>query len=413
MDNKKYSMSWYFDKALDRKAILLDGSNLNWFAYPLFDCIKDEINRTLNSPQPNMDWGYTYPGGLTKFRELIALHESFIEKTGIEKEDVIIGGNGVTGVINFICRFLSEEAKKTGKNELIYPVPSYSGLLMCFSSYDLKPVVVQTEREENFCISFDTISEKFNKKTAAILITNPNNPACCYFNDNKLKKIFEFAVKNDLYIILDAIFEESPSRNPKFIQAFNITKNYNKLIKIKGFSKDIPQLSDLRLGWSISKNKNFNDKMLEYGEATNYSNSSFLEELGKQVMQHRVWLDQGIENESVAKYKSNLEYYHKKIFYGLDKALELLGKSTVFNDHIIPDAGNIIFASIDKDICIKKGIYDSHELFLYILEKTNILVTPGHVFGLDFDKLWFRITVSKEPEVVFDSLKQIERLFMN
>ena len=30
-----------------------------------------------------------------------------------------------------------------------------------------------------------------------------------------------------------------------------------------------------------------------------------------------------------------------------------------------------------------------------------------------FDKLWFRITVSKEPEVVFDSLKQIERLFMN
>ena len=65
--------------------------------------------------------------------------------------------------------------------------------------------------------------------------------------------------------------------------------------------------------------------MLEYGEATNYSNSSFLEELGKQVMQHRVWLDQGIENESVAKYKSNLEYYHKKIFYGLDKALELLG----------------------------------------------------------------------------------------
>ena len=106
MDNKKYSMSWYFDKALDRKAILLDGSNLNWFAYPLFDCIKDEINRTLNSPQPNMDWGYTYPGGLTKFRELIALHESFIEKTGIEKEDVIIGGNGVTGVINFICRIL-------------------------------------------------------------------------------------------------------------------------------------------------------------------------------------------------------------------------------------------------------------------------------------------------------------------
>lgn len=369
MDNEKYSMSWYFDRALERKAMLLDGSNLNWFAYPLFDCIKDEINRTLNSPQPNMDWGYTYPGGLTKFRELIAQHESFIEKTSIEKEDVIIGGNGVTGVINFICRFLSEEGKKTGKNEIIYPVPSYSGLLMGFSSYDLKPVVVPTERDNNFCISFDTISEVYNEKTAAILITNPNNPACCYFNDNELKKIFEFAVKNDIYIILDAIFEESPSKKTKFTQAFNMTKSYNKLIKIKGFSKDIPQLSDLRLGWSISKNKDFNGKMLEYGEVTNYSNSSFLEELGKQVMQHRVWLDQEVENESIDKYKRNLEYYHNKIFDGLDKALELLDKSAVFNDHIVPDAGNIIFASIDKDICLKKGISDSHKLFVYILEK--------------------------------------------
>ena len=413
MDNEKYSMSWYFDRALERKALLLDGSNLNWFAYPLFDCIKDEINRIFNSPNPNMDWGYTYPGGLTKFRELIAKHESFVEKTAIDKENVIIGGNGVTGVINFICRFLSDEGKKTGKDELIYPVPSYSGLLMGFSSYDLKPIVVQTERENNFCISFETISKNYNEKTSAILITNPNNPACCYFDNDELKKIFEFAVQNDLYIILDAIFEESPSRKSKFIQAFNITKSYDKLIKIKGFSKDIPQLSDLRLGWSISKNKNFNEKMLEYGEAINYSNSSFLEELGKQVMQHRVWLDQEIENESIEKYKSNLEYYHKKIFEGLDKALELIDKSNVFNDYIVPDAGNIIFASIDKDVCLQHGIHDSHELFVYILEKTNILVTPGHVFGLDIDKLWFRITVSKEPEVVLNGLKQIEKIFVN
>lgn len=411
MNNDKYNMSWYFDRALEKGALLLDGSNLNWFEYPLFDCIKDEINNILNQPRKDIDWGYTYPGGINKFRKLIALHETYIEDEQINKEDVLITGNGVTGVISFICRYLSQKSENDTRNELIYPVPSYSGLLTGFSGYSIKPHIVQTSRNNNYCLTLNDVKDNYNEKTLALLITNPNNPACCYFDENELKAIFDFAIQHDFYIILDAIFEESPNISPKFIQSFKNTECYDKLIKIKGFSKDIPQLSDFRLGWSISKNKDFNDKMLEYGEFTNYSNSSFIEELGSTVMQHRVWLDQGVMNDSMKKYILNLKNYHNKIISSRNKVLDFIQNSDVFDDVIIPDAGNIIFASVNQEICHKQRINNSHEMFLFILEKTNILVTPGHVFGMNDDAFWFRITISNNIEVIMNGIRKIESIF--
>ena len=89
---KKHSMSWYFDRGLERNALLLDASNLDWFDFPLFSNIKSEIYRILEDPNEDMDWGYSYPGGKTKLRKLISEHETYIEGTIINQEDVVVGG---------------------------------------------------------------------------------------------------------------------------------------------------------------------------------------------------------------------------------------------------------------------------------------------------------------------------------
>ena len=409
---EKLTMSQYFDIGLERHALLMDASNLDWFTFPLFSCIRKEIYRTLEDPDEDMDWGYSYPGGKNKLRELIALHESVIEGETITPEEVIVGGNGTTGTLNFVAQIIAKENHFSNETEIIYPVPAYAGLMKSLTYYGLKPKVVMMDKANDYKMKYEDVVSAYTDKTAALLITNPANPACKFIDEDELKKIVDFCISKNIYIVYDAIFEEAPMFNNKRVEIFKLANNYDKLIKIKGFSKDIPQLSDLRCGWTISKNPQIINSLLELGEATNYSNSTFLEALGIVEMTQRVNVDRHDTSEDTLQYIKEKEEYHgliKKIFY--DAYDYLMAQTDVVENVVYPDAGNIMYITLKKDVCHKKGITTSHELFVHILENENILVTPGNVFGLPLEELGFRITISRGYDQFMDGLRRIIELF--
>ncbi len=409
---EKLTMSQYFDIGLERHALLMDASNLDWFTFPLFSCIRKEIYRTLEDPDEDMDWGYSYPGGKNKLRELIALHESVIEGETITPEEVIVGGNGTTGTLNFVAQIIAKENHFSNETEIIYPVPAYAGLMKSLTYYGLKPKVVMMDKANDYKMKYEDVVSAYTDKTAALLITNPANPACKFIDEDELKKIVDFCISKNIYIVYDAIFEESPMFNNKRVEIFKLANNYDKLIKIKGFSKDIPQLSDLRCGWTISKNPQIINSLLELGEATNYSNSTFLEALGIVEMTQRVNVDRHDTSEDTLQYIKEKEEYHgliKKIFY--DAYDYLMAQTDVVENVVYPDAGNIMYITLKKDVCHKKGVTTSHELFVHILENENILVTPGNVFGLPLEELGFRITISRGYDQFMDGLRRIIKLF--
>ncbi len=409
---EKLTMSQYFDIGLERHALLMDASNLDWFTFPLFDCIRKEIYRTLEDPDEDMDWGYSYPGGKSKLRELIALHESYLEGENITPEEVIVGGNGTTGALNFVCQVIAREYGFRDDIEFIYPVPAYAGLMKSMTFYGIKPNVILMDKAKDYKMTLADVKKGYTDKTVALLITNPANPACLFIDEDELKKIVDFCIEKNIYIIYDAIFEEAPIFDNKRVQIFKMAKDYKKLIKIKGFSKDIPQLSDLRCGWTVAKNPEFMASLLELEEAVNYSNSTFLEALGIVEMTQRVNVDNNNFTSTTLKYVEEKEAYHNQIFDIFYDAYDFLVNNRDVVEHVVyPDAGNIMYITLKADMCAKKGVYTSHELFVYILEKENILVTPGNVFGLPLEDISFRITISRGYDQFMNGLKRIINLF--
>ena len=409
---EKLTMSEYFDIGLERHALLMDASNLDWWEFPLFQCIRKEIYRTLEDPNEDMDWGYSYPGGKNRLRELIAMHESFIEREEIKKDEVVVGGNGTTGTLNFVAQVISREYNFAQDIEFIYPVPAYAGLMKSMTFYGIKPKVVLMDKDNGYKMTLKDVESAYTEKTVALLITNPANPACLFIDNDELEKIIEFCISKNIYIIYDAIFEESPLYTNKGVEIFKLANNYMKLIKIKGFSKDIPQLSDLRCGWTICKDPKFIDKLLELGEAVNYSNSTFLEALGIVEMDMRVKVDNGDTSSETLEYMREKKEYHDKIFNIFNTAYKyLLEQQDVVESVIYPDAGNIMYITFNSKVCHKYNVYTSHEMFVHILENENILVTPGHVFGLPLEELGFRVTISRGLEQFMDGLKRIVELF--
>lgn len=409
---EKLTMSQYFDIGLERNALLMDASNLDWFTFPLFSCIRKEIYRTLEDPDEDMDWGYSYPGGKNRLRELIAEHETYIEGEEIKFDDVIVGGNGTTGTLNFVAQIIAKENHFRQDIEIIYPVPAYAGLMKSLTFYGLVPNIVMMDKENDYKMRLEDVVKGYTDKTVALLITNPANPACMFIDEQELEKIVDFCISKDIYIIYDAIFEESPMYTNKRVSIFKLARNYKKLIKIKGFSKDIPQLSDLRCGWTICKDSHFMNMLMELGEATNYSNSTFLEALGIVEMMQRVNVDKKDTSPETIEYLKEKQEYHNQITTILNDAYHYLNtQKDVVESIIYPDAGNIMYITLKKNVCAKKDVMTSHELFVYILEHENILVTPGNVFGLPLEELGFRVTISRGYHQFMDGLKRIVNLF--
>lgn len=409
---EKYTMTEYFDIAIDKGALLLDASNLDWLTFPLYTSIINEIHRQVDMRTIDFDWGYTSPGGKEALRKLVAKHESHIEKTKIETEDVIITGNGVTGALNYALQcILKLNNFKTGI-KVMYAIPSYDGFDRALDFYEFEGVKIELKKQLDYRMTLEDVRKAYTDDVEVIIISNPSNPSVTFIEEDELVKILNFCIEKDLYIIYDAIFEESPSYTHREYPVYPKVKDYPKFIKVKGLSKDAPHMCDFRCGWTICKNKKLNDLLLKVASSVNFSNSTFLENIEIVEMKNRVQIDEEEYTDSRYKYEEDKMIYTKLIQNTLIDAYKFLISQEDVVEHVIfPDCGNILYVTLSKEACSKKGVYTSHELFMYIMEKENISVTPGHCFGAPLEDLSFRVTISRGYDAFMDGIERIVKLF--
>ena len=155
---EKYSMTEYFDIAIDNGALLLDASNLDWLTFPLYSCIRNEIHRQVDLRTIDFDWGYNSPGGKDELKELIAKHESHIEKTTIDKDEIVLTGNGTTGALNYVLQCILKLNHFNTGIKVMYGVPSYDGFDRALDFYEFKPVQILLQKNKDYICLEATIS---------------------------------------------------------------------------------------------------------------------------------------------------------------------------------------------------------------------------------------------------------------
>lgn len=403
MEKKKKSWAWYWRHALAGEAIALDISNYDWHAFPLFDCVKNEINYIINNTTEKQAWGYGYPGGTSKFRKLIIEHESLIEKTEFVDKNIIICGNGTTGILNFMTQIL---AKEYPNKKILYPLPSYDGMKKSIEFNNINAKFFNMSEENDFKLTYADVEKAYDEDVVAILISNPGNPVCKFIEPVEIKKICDFCISKNMYIIYDAIFEESCISVDKKVEIFNYCNDYDKLIKIKGFGKDFPHISDFRIGWCICKNDDLRFKLFKLSEMTNSNNSIFLESVSTKIMQCKNALIKNCPNDNEEmNFIKQYNEYSLSIKTTLSEAIKLLEN---YNDIIekvpVPDGGNVLFIKIKEDVCKVLEFDTDFDLLDFEFEHARIFFTPGSEYGLDEKRKWFRVTVSKSKKEFLDHL---------
>jgi aminotransferase len=189
---------------------------------------------------------YTRYDGLEELRQAIARKMHEYNKITADPELEIIVSGGSTGA--FFCACL---ALLNPKDEVIVFEPYYGYHINTILAAEAVPSYVRLDPHDwNF--SREDLEKAFTPRTKAILVNTPANPSGKVFTQTELRWIADFAIRHDLFVFTDEIYEYFLYDGRKHISPGSLPGMAERTITISGFSKTF-SVTGWRVGYSVSQ----------------------------------------------------------------------------------------------------------------------------------------------------------------
>jgi len=198
-----------------------------------------------------MDQGfniYTPYSGLPELKEAIARkHEMF---SGIRANPAaeIVVSCGATGAMYCTCLALLDPG-----DEVIVFEPYYGYHINTLLSINVRPTYVRLEAP-SWRFSRQDIEKRITEKTRAIIVNTPSNPSGKVFTGEELEIIADLAIKHDLFVFTDEIYEHFVYNNARHIPPSTLPGMKERTITISGLSKTF-SITGWRIGYCICDEK--------------------------------------------------------------------------------------------------------------------------------------------------------------
>jgi aminotransferase len=325
---------------------------------------------------------YTRFDGLRELRGAIALKQKKFTGMTINPEKEIIVSSGSTGAFYCVCLSLLDPG-----DEVIVFEPFYGYHISTLIATHAVPVYVRMSPPDWF-FSEEQLEKVLSPRTKAIIINTPANPSGKVFNRRDLNIIRDIALRHDLFVFTDEIYEHFLYEGNEHISPAILPDMEERTITISGLSKTF-SITGWRIGYCICHEKwaqtigYFNDLIYVCAPAP----------LQVGVARGLMYVDD--------------EYYRElSRLYTLkrDKICNALAHSGLHP--YIPQGAYYVLA----DISSLPGA-NSKERAMYLLEETGVACVPGSAFyhdggGEDLARFCF----AKDDDILDEACRKIERL---
>ena len=102
---------------------------------------------------------------------------------------------------------------------------------------EAKPITVPLNEERNYGLEIEVLEKRITKKTKMIWMCNPSNPTGHVFSRQDLKTIAEVAIKHDLIVFADEVYEKIIYDGMRHISIASLSGMEDRTITVNGFSK--------------------------------------------------------------------------------------------------------------------------------------------------------------------------------
>lgn len=295
---------------------------------------------------------YTPTNGILPLRE--ALVESWQQKNQLKTSpEQIIVGAGAKQLLYEALMVLCEAG-----DEVVLTTPTWSTYVEQIKLAGAKPHLVKLGND--FKITAEQIEKASNERTKVILLNSPSNPTGKIIEKSELEKIGQLALKNNLYLISDEIYEDFVYQGQVVSIATFSKELASKTITIAGVSK-----SYAMTGWRIGYASGPKEIIAKMGALQSQSTSnacSIAQWAALEAVTHGA--------VSIKKFKQALGRRRQLLSQVLP---EIPGFSVE-----VPEGAFYFFVSLEETLA-KTG-QTSAEWTQQLLAKTGVAVTPGEAF---------------------------------
>ena len=123
-------------------------------------------------------------------------------------------------------------------DEVIVPDPGFVSYYSILDFLGIKAVPVKLREEDGFTMREDDIEKAITSRTKMIIVNSPSNPTGGVVGRKLWKKIYDIAIKNNLYILSDEIYARMVySDGEDFFSPSEFDHCKTNTILVNGFSK--------------------------------------------------------------------------------------------------------------------------------------------------------------------------------
>jgi alanine-synthesizing transaminase len=195
---------------------------------------------------------YAPSEGIPELRQAIAVKEK-AKGLSVSEDDIIVT-NGVSEGLEMLMASIVEPG-----DEVLIPGPYYPPYASYVRLFGGIPVEFGVDLDNSTPDLYD-VKSKITSKTVAICFISPNNPTGAVFSEKALKDLIDIAIKNDLYIICDEIYDQIVF-DEKFVGIGKVSGD-SPIILLNGFSK-VHLMSGWRIGYIAFNNSKKLDLLRE------------------------------------------------------------------------------------------------------------------------------------------------------
>ncbi|HSA58402.1 MAG TPA: pyridoxal phosphate-dependent aminotransferase [bacterium] len=329
---------------------------------------------------------YTPVAGIIELKDAVVAKLKRDNNLHYTREDVIVSAGGKHVLYN-IAQALFEAG-----DEVIIPAPYWVSYPDQVLLNDAKPVVVQTEEKDGFCLRPEVLEKAITPKTKAFILNSPSNPTGGAYPRKNLEAIAEILVKKNVFCVSDEIYEKIVYDGFEFTSIASLNDRIKEItLTVNGASK-VYSMTGWRMGYAVGPRDIIDAMAKIQGQVTSNITSitqwACVEALNGSHEFLKTW---------VAEFKKRRDVIVKRF--------NAIPGVTCFN----PQGAFYVFPNVSAYFGRKYGgkvIQGSDDLAAYLLEKALVAVVPGSGFGADgFIRLSYATSMAK----IEKGLERIEK----
>lgn len=332
---------------------------------------------------------YTPASGIVELKQAVC--DKFKKFNGLDYKpsQIVISNGGKHSLTNVF------EAILNPGDEVIIPAPYWLSYPEIIKLSDGVPVFVRGEKENGYKVTAEQLQAATTENTKALVLNTPNNPTGMIYSEEELRAIADYAVKNDIYVVSDEMYEYLVYNGNKHISIASFNEEiYKRTITVSGLAK-----SYAMTGWRIGYTGSSEEIAKLMGSVQSHQTSN-PNSIAQKAALEALTGDQSTVQMMLGEFDKRRKFmYEKMSALPYVSTEEPLGAFYVFAD---------VSEALKKEYKGKK-VETAAEFARILIEDYNVAVVPCADFGFpDHIRLSYAISV----EQIDKGLTRIEK-FLN